>query len=529
MCINRVKIGNDYFPCGTCPACKQAAADSRVQMISSHNRDGYVPYFVTLTYENKFVPYVYKKDLYALYSYIHRVLCIRKKRSETTIHCIDANGKYHATSRVELPCIDDVPDKFVLPIFRKCDYRNYKLTRGRKLLHPISYKKIYKEQILKHSSKYFYELNEIKKIKGARFKTKGMESYGYLSNIVPVVFSSDAQNFLKRLRKNISKAFNRSVEIDYFRAPEYGETYARPHFHFILWLPSYITETQARRFVFSSWKLCRENLSKKQCEVARNAASYVSTYVNCNPNVSTALLKTFPLRTSHSLSFGFYTSSFSFDSFYCKAKSGIFGYDCQRIKPNGSVQQFFILFSTKFIRRFLPIFTHINRVPTSSLLLAFANPKEFFELSTQRNLDLDFGSKQYFTKYSFKSGFFVSYTPIYVKYIIKKILYLQEFYCKKIGYTKFDFAIDMCEFINKLFSFRLQKSHEFYNFAGVSDIFYYSNLDCVDKDNYSHLFEEEYCDPLNLKINPIDKILTDKLIDKFNKRVKQSKIFNFNK
>lgn len=73
MCVNNRLIKNPYtgrplvVSCGKCPACLQKKANRntmRVRLATNYYlSQGLVPYFVTLTYDNRHVPYVLKSDL----------------------------------------------------------------------------------------------------------------------------------------------------------------------------------------------------------------------------------------------------------------------------------------------------------------------------------------------------------------------------------------------------------------------------------------------------------------------------------
>ena len=86
MCVNKVFVGElingirsksrgNYFPCGQCPACQQARANRRAVRIRNHHPQGFIAYFVTLTYNNDYIPYVSKADIIDIYNKLRTTDC----------------------------------------------------------------------------------------------------------------------------------------------------------------------------------------------------------------------------------------------------------------------------------------------------------------------------------------------------------------------------------------------------------------------------------------------------------------------
>ena len=69
MCKHSKVILNRYtmkwvrVDCGKCPTCMQKKAMSRATRIRNNLQAGEIALFVTLTYDNKYVPYIKKSDL----------------------------------------------------------------------------------------------------------------------------------------------------------------------------------------------------------------------------------------------------------------------------------------------------------------------------------------------------------------------------------------------------------------------------------------------------------------------------------
>lgn len=112
---------------------------------------------------------------------------------------------------------------------------------------------------------------------------------------VPCFRTKDVQNFLKRLRINLSRKFNIDKDaFSYFIASEYGSLHGRPHYHILLFIRSYIDPLKLSVLVSSSWNLGRtdgvpyqSNFYVSQHNVIRNkrlgdilaAVKYVTKYV----------------------------------------------------------------------------------------------------------------------------------------------------------------------------------------------------------------------------------------------------------
>lgn len=69
MCVNTHMIYNRYInqflrvPCGKCPACQQLKSTHRANRIRNNIRVGQIMLFVTLTYQNAYIPFIYLDDL----------------------------------------------------------------------------------------------------------------------------------------------------------------------------------------------------------------------------------------------------------------------------------------------------------------------------------------------------------------------------------------------------------------------------------------------------------------------------------
>lgn len=105
----------------------------------------------------------------------------------------------------------------------------------------------------------------------------------------PTVLVRDIQLFFKRLRIRWQRAGKTcALPLRYCCFAEYGHKTKRPHYHLLLWNVPYnitsVTDTYPlsllKEDILSAWSMCETQAC--QCEVARNAASYVSKYISKN-------------------------------------------------------------------------------------------------------------------------------------------------------------------------------------------------------------------------------------------------------
>ena len=90
----------------------------------------------------------------------------------------------------------------------------------------------------------------------------------------PVLYKRDAQLFIKRLRKHLSKYSNEKIR--YYIIGEYGPQHFRPHYHALIWFDREETFTHFGCAISASWKFGRVDWSLSR----GNCAQYVAQYVN---------------------------------------------------------------------------------------------------------------------------------------------------------------------------------------------------------------------------------------------------------
>lgn len=95
-----------------------------------------------------------------------------------------------------------------------------------------------------------------------------------IGDLFPYCSSRDAQLFLKRFRKNISKISNERIR--YYLVCELGPKSLRPHFHLQLWCSDEAISTRMAELVNKSWQFGFTDIQK----VTSSASSYVAGYIN---------------------------------------------------------------------------------------------------------------------------------------------------------------------------------------------------------------------------------------------------------
>ena len=270
MCTNTRYITNCYnqkilVNCGLCPACLQEKAIKRSTLIRNSFPADTVALFVTLTYKNAFIPYI---D----YDYVERIL---------------------------KSCKDSVIN---VPVWRDYDVNHYRIGKSRKT-HEVLYENDSPLFNIKIRRNHWY---------ASRSQFKFLRNSP--SKHIGVCYFVDIQNFLKRLRQVLKRNYsNYEIPFKSFQVSEIGPTTLRPHFHLLI-LVSLRYVSLVKSACVTAWSYADKHRTFKNIEVARNAASYVSSYVNCHnyvPNLF-KIYKEFRPKSSHSKDMGFDKYAFSF-------------------------------------------------------------------------------------------------------------------------------------------------------------------------------------------------------------------------
>lgn len=346
MCTSKKWVKTPYInhsilvPCGHCPSCQQQKANKRKARISDNAAYGEMTLFVTLTYDNRFIPYVKRSDLYKLEQFY------------------------------------DDPEAFSgfnLPVYRNYSGRynrcgssyNFKFV-SKENQHIVTNVPIMREDY----EKGIFGLSDIKKMRGC----------------VSVILYSDLQNFFKRLYVNLSRKYGFNGKFSTFQCAEYGPTTLRSHFHLLFTIRPE-DESLFRSAIIEAWPYADSRRTSMYIEIAYNASSYVASYVNRGSDFPPLLgHNAFKPRHSYSHGYGMGNEHYSLDSLQEKIRKGDMRYPVMSI-VKGKFVEHNILVPKYVINRFFPLFKGYSRLPLSEVFVILKNPQRIANYS--RILDLN--------------------------------------------------------------------------------------------------------------------------------------------
>lgn len=312
MCTNKYHLINRYMKpyknqflvdCGKCPACQQARANKRCARIKLHSRNNDIfALFVTLTYDNSHIPYIDVDDL---------------------------------------PFFLDSDEPFSVNVYRNCMSR-YNSNTG--VLNHKQGKHIIGKVIIDSQQTYFTEDNVKHHVYNRNFDIKGcIRPTKFPSNSIAICYNKDFTSFIKRLKINLSRLFlnydkNKYILHSFYKVSEYGPSTLRPHFHALLFFEKrfYQQFDLLRRAIIKAWPFCDSNILYSEIEVARNPASYVSSYVNRGSSFPDFLkVRSVSPSSSHSRFFAVCDEYFSPSQILKKIDNGNFEYTDNIIGKDG--------------------------------------------------------------------------------------------------------------------------------------------------------------------------------------------------
>ena len=261
-CLHPVKVFNKYTndviyaPCGHCYSCLKNKSNRDTALAMNIASNFKYCYFVWLSYEDQYLPYIELKSIDALddtrsnylFSSINRALRIQVP-----------NGK----DRI----IEDPSFEFT-----------HSMTSSE-----------YRDIIVKSHGRYDFLR-----------KCVVYPSFEDCDNRIPYCNTSDCQKFLKRLRFHSKNKYNE--EIRFYGVSEYGPRTYRPHWHLLLFFNSDELTSVIQQLVSESWSYGRST-----CELSRGgSSSYVASYVNSSVCLPSLYLehKEIRARSLHSKGYG---------------------------------------------------------------------------------------------------------------------------------------------------------------------------------------------------------------------------------
>lgn len=315
--------------CGKCPACQQEKACARSNRIRNNVSSGTIALFITLTYANDYVPYIKKSDLSKEHIYDFDVPVYRNA-SCRYVYSRSHGLRFKKSSGIE------IVDSVFVPTELRSDYSVASLSHLR----------------------------------------------GLSNDCVGVCLYKDFQDFVKRLRVYLQRVYNYEKRFTYFSCSEYGAHSKRPHFHALLFI-SKNDEAKFRDAVATCWPYDDYYRKKKNMEVARNAASYVSSYVNSHLGVSSALqVPEFSPQHSYSKGFGVVLDCFSLSTILEKIDQGdLYYYRSKQYDGKSAVAPLPI--PAYVLNRYFPKFKGYGRLSPDALQRILLDPERVgFELQS---------------------------------------------------------------------------------------------------------------------------------------------------
>ena len=408
MCTHKKRVKNPYtgqvlmVNCGKCEACLQAKANRQTNRINNEVSCGdIITFFVTLSYDERFIPYVLKSDL--------------------------ENGEL-----------------FELPVYRDNAVRCFK---DSVIVRPTSsdttgfYRKVV-------DTIPYYDFKTGERIKDCVPFTPNLwqKGRGFHQEKMGIIYYPDYQCFCKRLRSYLQDKYPESERpsVKLYCTSEYGGEHFRPHFHPLI-STERENEKRVRAAIFNCWQYASRDVMElpETIQIARNAAAYVASYVNKSPDVPESLTYLAPQKKSHSKDFGVRLDSFQLDKILQATDKGELSYS-RFTKRNGIPTVFNAPVPKYVINRYFPQFKGLCRLTPDSLALALRFPESYIK----------YHKNEYLTSYCDDSLHMDTHS------IVVRLRNAQERYCRLTGKSVYDFAIDYQRvwncFKNTIYKMQLQ-------------------------------------------------------------------------
>lgn len=335
-CLHPVQVntlkGITLVRCGKCPACESSIKSELQLRIQCEAKKHKHSYFVTLTYDD-----------------VHLPLFTPVVALESEMDDCDKVSPYWYDSEGFAHCVKDFPPLMadgdfinVTEPFTDCgmwlcnqsrvyrdgfspfnDSHDFDGRFGHGFFDEVFGSYVFdKGTILGQLYEYHRYLAKAKQTAiNANYAAKVTSWYSQVDTpfmYVPMLYYRDAQNFLKRLRKQLSK-IDKDEKIRYYIIGEYGTKSLRPHWHLLLFTNSdkisrafndsrVEVELLRRsdrafytnRILSSCWRFGYSTIDKADSKVG----GYVASYVVGSSLLPSVLQKIAPQKTFHSIGFG---------------------------------------------------------------------------------------------------------------------------------------------------------------------------------------------------------------------------------
>lgn len=385
MCQRKIRVkrpdGSIFFAdCGKCPSCQQKHANRVASMIDLNKvKDGkHINLFLTLTYSNDFIPYVFKDDVYkVLDSYgcgertsfipVYRDYSVRRVR----VKKLDADFEHYvhkdwfrvSNAVTGVWYADKIKENDTFS--RKVDYLE---------IFPDFYTSSLKDDIdglhpfhvcvgVDERCRKIYEPNQEDKI--------------------GILLNSDIQNFWKRFDINLKRKYNYYGSYSRFSVGEYGSSSLRPHFHAILQIEK-DAFAEVYQSIFDSWKFADYDRLSAGIEVEIHAASYVASYLNKFEDIPPIYYyRPFKPKYSHSSHYGLSNDVFSLPSILSKFQQKDMRYT-RKFKQEDTLVERLVMLPSSSISYYFPKIKGFNKLTSSEIALIYSNPQRYLPQYAKR-------------------------------------------------------------------------------------------------------------------------------------------------
>lgn len=366
MCSNKKWIENFYtgstvlVNCGHCAACKQEKANKRTTRINLQSKfdvpKGFTTLFITLTYDNDTVPYILKSDYESFVLGGNDFIPVYRDYNKFIVRDKDKDGKRRKKKTKKIN---------VSPL---AIFSNYDMPNG-----GVDFRTFYNNHCKK--------IENVDTIRYTEYRGK-KHFFSYDKDRVGVIYYHDVQNFIKRYRVNLKRHYKIYESIHFFACSEYGGISKRPHHHLLLHVPERFIE-ECKNAVAESWPFDNLGISwrfEKQVQIATNAASYVSSYVNCDSSIPFFLQTFRPFKPKHC-----YSQGYGMGSNLCELSTVLsmsekrdFSYK-RLISFNGVPTICDVPIPAYIVNRYFPKYKGFSRLSPLVSLVLIQDPKRFKE------------------------------------------------------------------------------------------------------------------------------------------------------
>lgn len=369
MCTNKRWIinpynGNRYFvPCGTCKACIAEKAGKRANRIVNNFSKDKVCLFCHFTYANDCLPYITWSDILKF-----KELYGRDEKFNTVIKTVRNEEKSF----------------YLIPLYRD--------SFNRRVRFSDSWNTSKCRVVAKHSQIDVLPF-EVGVIKHFDYWQNGYHhpTNHYLDDSLSVCYFKDIVDYIKRLREYVTyhkEIFNdpSEREFSYFVCSEFGENYARAHFHALIWVKRG-TFKKWRSAIAANWLFDDYNLTYKRVEIAKKPASYVSTYVCGNFELPVLFQQPSVMpKWTFSKDFGFGNDSFSFPKVIESIAKGKAQYAARFIDKSGVYSERSLPLPSYVTNKYFPRFKGMHHLNLHETFNVFENPSRLGEYATKCNI-----------------------------------------------------------------------------------------------------------------------------------------------